>query len=392
MSDICDIVHIPIVDTKSRFWMVRTQKGAYYDEFVRRGFIAIGWNQLLASTLRIDHSKKQLELIKDRLRNVYKEKIPGAAYNKCKRFFSEISNGDIVMIVDNDRITFAYIGDYYEEQDETLTVENEIETDAKIDLGLYTESIPCPYVKRRSITQIKSISTSDAMNPYLIKAMSQNRHCLSSLDDYGRIILSTCYDIYQLGEELTVTFRVEKKDEISPLVFANFILSASNILLPTSETQISINTNIHSPGDISIFTKIDALLEQIPVLVLYVAIVGGRFKDFEVPSIIDFLKKVTQVKRNKEIQDIELETMRENLKASKLENRKKELEIYETETRLSKNSPDNDEVLKRLNIIEANFDKLQETSAQLEIKPFDDKVISFDDIKVYTMRNRSSNN
>ena len=82
MSDICDIVHIPIVDTKSRFWMVRTQKGAYYDEFVRRGFIAIGWNQLLASTLRIDHSKKQLELIKDRLRNVYKEKIPGAAYNK----------------------------------------------------------------------------------------------------------------------------------------------------------------------------------------------------------------------------------------------------------------------------------------------------------------------
>ncbi|EGO65409.1 hypothetical protein [Acetonema longum] len=35
-----------IVDTKKRYWFVRTESGKYYDEFIMDEFIAIGWNEI----------------------------------------------------------------------------------------------------------------------------------------------------------------------------------------------------------------------------------------------------------------------------------------------------------------------------------------------------------
>lgn len=296
------------------------------------------------------------------------------------------------MIVDNARISFVYIGDYYEQKGSDFTIESEIEVDRKIEARLVEKGIPCPYIKRRRIKLIKTISADGSINPYLFKAMAQNRHSLSSLDDYSRIILCSCFDIYQLGEELAVTFRVASTNEISPLVFANFLLSASSILLPTPETEIAINTNIHSPGDVTIITRIDSLLRDIPILVLYIAIVGGRFKDFEVPSIIDFIKKHIQIKRNKEIDDIELQSKREQLRAIELDNEKRELDILVAKQNLGISQPkdDTDDTIEeRLRVIEENFDKLKESSAELQIKPFDEKVIPFEDIKIYTMKKKS---
>ena len=53
----------------------------------------------------------------------YDESKPGTSLNKCIRFCYELKAGDIAVIVDNNRVAFAYIGEYYEEQSPALTVE-----------------------------------------------------------------------------------------------------------------------------------------------------------------------------------------------------------------------------------------------------------------------------
>lgn len=63
----------------------------------------------------------------------YTDKMPGTAVNKCRKFVDEVKNGDIAMIVGRDEITFAYIGEYFEKDDDSTTVNKEIEVVSQID-------------------------------------------------------------------------------------------------------------------------------------------------------------------------------------------------------------------------------------------------------------------
>lgn len=35
---------ITVVPDETRFWMIRTKKGYFYNEFIKEGFVALGWN------------------------------------------------------------------------------------------------------------------------------------------------------------------------------------------------------------------------------------------------------------------------------------------------------------------------------------------------------------
>ena len=32
------------IDSETRFWMIRTKKGYFYDEFIANRFVAVAWN------------------------------------------------------------------------------------------------------------------------------------------------------------------------------------------------------------------------------------------------------------------------------------------------------------------------------------------------------------
>lgn len=36
------------------FWMIRSKRGVFYDEYIRSGYIAIGWNALLERDFATD--------------------------------------------------------------------------------------------------------------------------------------------------------------------------------------------------------------------------------------------------------------------------------------------------------------------------------------------------
>ena len=55
---------------------------------------------------------------------IYNEKQPGAAFNKCYRFIYGMKPDDIVVIVDNNRLAFAFIGEYFEEKNDDTAMKN----------------------------------------------------------------------------------------------------------------------------------------------------------------------------------------------------------------------------------------------------------------------------
>ena len=57
--------NIPKIDEDTNFWMIRTKRGFFFDEFVTQGFIAIGWNSITGSMVSTSLSKYQTDRLKE---------------------------------------------------------------------------------------------------------------------------------------------------------------------------------------------------------------------------------------------------------------------------------------------------------------------------------------
>lgn len=76
------------VDENVRFWMIRTKKGYFYNEFINNNFIALAWNIIDSKT---NFSQGSSETLKDNILLNYSEiKRPTTVINKCKTFIHEV--------------------------------------------------------------------------------------------------------------------------------------------------------------------------------------------------------------------------------------------------------------------------------------------------------------
>ena len=41
---------IRAIDSETRFWMIRTKKGYFYNEFISNDFVALAWNTITSAT------------------------------------------------------------------------------------------------------------------------------------------------------------------------------------------------------------------------------------------------------------------------------------------------------------------------------------------------------
>lgn len=64
IEELIRCMNIKKINPGTKFWMVRTKKGIFYDEFIREGFIALGWNAIakdkILSVINEDSKKKIL--------------------------------------------------------------------------------------------------------------------------------------------------------------------------------------------------------------------------------------------------------------------------------------------------------------------------------------------
>ena len=78
---------IKIIDKETRFWMIRTKKGYFYNEFISNSFIALAWNTITSAT---DFSEESQDVLKDQILLNYSEiKRPTTVINKCNSFIHD---------------------------------------------------------------------------------------------------------------------------------------------------------------------------------------------------------------------------------------------------------------------------------------------------------------
>ena len=61
MDSFDQLLSIPRISKDTNFWMVRAKRGFFFDEFLRKEYIAIGWNSISKSMIsdRLTRSREK---------------------------------------------------------------------------------------------------------------------------------------------------------------------------------------------------------------------------------------------------------------------------------------------------------------------------------------------
>ncbi|MDU4728323.1 hypothetical protein [Clostridium sp.] len=326
-----NILNVANIDNEKNFWLVRTKKGFFYNEYISKSFIALGWNTIDANVLKRTKTKEDEKKLKSDISEKYKAKLAGQIYNKCRRFVEEIKDGDIVMIpsANNEQITFAEVGKYYEESD--MDYSKEIEVINRIDSGIdYGTQVICPYKKRREIKVIKTIE-GERMNPNLYRVLA-SYHGLSKINDYSDFILRSIFILYVWNNKLNLVIPIETKKDIDTLVLSEFIYGVSKSLkIEDDRIRITGKVDLNSPGDFQFiidnaveFLTSPALLGSLASIVA--TICSGKYGPEVLKSLLNFIndwrKTTSQLKneeQERELKKIEIEKERLELEKQKLD-------------------------------------------------------------------------
>lgn len=342
------------IPSYTRFWMVRTKKGYFYKEFINRNYVALAWNTITSDTSFSDATSDALG---QEISDAYPEiKRPKLVINKCKSFILDIKPGDILIIpsLSSRLVTFAYAGEYYE--DDQITYEDEISTIQKIESKeVLINEVSCPYKKRRSITIIRTVR-GEELNYHLYKAIS-SYHGITNLDSYAEIILDHLYNCYSYNNTTRLVFHVGKPGPITSREFSGFLYSVNSILCAPEidEMAISAQASVHSIGDIvfSIKEIYNWFSNNYLILIAIAAVIGGgKFLTVELPGIPSIIKDFISIKNEKARNEAELTKLQ-------LENLEKALEIEE---RLKQNGVSSDQLI-------AHLQTLNKCKSSMQIKP-----------------------
>lgn len=292
-SNLFNLMQIPEVSENKNYWIIRTNSGDFYDDFILHQYIAISWDYITVSML---NNKKEDDL--KRIIEGYEKSSPTpdkdddddddgsskskitSIYNKLYRFVFEISKGDIVLIPsrNSDKITIAEVtGDVYEDDNYVSQYLHENPT---------TELTLCPYFKRRKINTLKTIPKSK-LDIYLAKGFN-SQHALSNMNEYAPYINRSIYDIYSTKNEIHSTIHAGHPNGISLKELANLINCLNSIVdnistqcdLDISENDIQVKLNIHSPGLIEMigFGLAAGISVSIILFTINHLINGGKFE------------------------------------------------------------------------------------------------------------------
>ena len=316
------------ISDNKRFWMIRTKKGFFFDEFIDNNYVALGWNTI---TQENDFGKSQEEVLKESIKNWYGDSRPAGAINKCKSFIYDIHVGDYILIPNSgsEKIAIARAGEYYE--DEKKGVKDELDVIPRIDNDeKEIIKVKCPYRKRRHIEVLKIISP--ALMSYNLRQAISNYHGLSNLDKYGEYILNCLYDCYIYKDNLNIAINVKQKNPLKPRQISKLLYSFTEFVCSISDVDnISTTINLNSPGSVRMKLK-NAVLNitkaKWPLIFIFIAITGGKVNDAELPGIIGTIREAKMLNITVEKEKIELEKEKEEVKTQQIENMAKVLELY----------------------------------------------------------------
>ena len=316
-------IKIPDVSDNTNFWLIRTMKGYFYDEFINQNYVALGWNFVTQNT---SFDKMNIEILKDQIKERYEDKRPGVAINKCIRFIEEVKSGDYVLIPNSgsSEVTIGILGEYYEEEFDYL---EELSTIKKIENKEFEiGNIKCPYRKRRKMKKLLTIS-SERLGYKILKGIS-SYHGISDMNEYDVDILNCLYNCYTYKGNMMYSLNIAKKEPIKARELSKLMYGITELFCNlTEEDLVTVTINLNSPGKVTVVLKegYNKLKKgAIPLLAIYLFVFGGSGFGFEFPGLAKGIINTIEEYRTMET---EVELKKEELKGKQLENYKAAMEV-----------------------------------------------------------------
>lgn len=255
--------YVQTIEHSANYWMVRTMGGAYYDNFVKGGYIAIGHNDILLHDIKSlrEEGRKSLPRLRTLVAQKYPDVArPGHIASQLYRFCNELNIGDIVVVpaYSSHEISVCRIkGDAYEYADAN-------DADGE-----------CPFMKRIPVDIIRNVKRSRL--PFKAQLMFNSRHPISDISEYASFIDNACLDYYNKNDETHVVLKINTEDDVAASTFyniQNIFLIAEQFCrdhnMEGSASDVIMKVQMESPGALHFISKNKNFLVIIGLIVLFI--------------------------------------------------------------------------------------------------------------------------
>lgn len=255
ITDINDIITaLPNVDENATFWMIRTNHGDYYTDFITGQYVGIGYDEITLKETQ-EKTNEELAIMFHERKPEGKDhrEIPDATYTtwvgQLKRFGNEIKAGDYVLIpgISSDRFSLGVVlGLPYE-----LSAKDLDEINSEVIEGRNRS----PYKKRLKVQFLRSFNRSEA-DPTLYK-MIYTQATVSKIDKYAPYILRAVFDAYVSGNKMYLTFPITEEKNIKALPYTSFTYHlAESYAAINEDSEAIIKSNVQSAGIVQLILDV----------------------------------------------------------------------------------------------------------------------------------------
>lgn len=327
-----------------RYWLIRTQSGYYYDDFIAKGIVAVGYDKVsLEQIYNQASAANPLNALAGLIKLNYKEEgRPKYIAKQLMKFVSEIKKDDIVIIPNKNSgsITFGVITD-----DRPFSFVPEQELREK-------ES---PYEKRRNATWLKTVPR-HKLDPQLYKLL-YSHHTITEADQYASYIDRTINDFFIKGDVGHLVLEVTTRKSLNArelFAFGNNLLDMvddfSKLYKYDFDTSnITVKIGVESPGKIELSGRSKAAIIVLGILVIGAG--GGGFKvgvgNMKIDLTTDgIIQKVKEYQESSDEREMKAKILAEHMKDFKIENPKDLVDVLESHTERKTDSKQNADSVK----------------------------------------------
>ena len=350
---------IELIELKSntRYWLVRADGGKYYEHFKHHSFISVHHNEitlekLQSSTLlltkekNIEYYKMQI-LAEHKDDNWTKHKIAFAA-NRLYSFIEEMTIGDYV-IVPSYKSNHFLIGQITGEVKEVHLPE---ESSLNYEFDTTTDS------KRRKIKWINEVPRRK-INPKFLYSTLTMHQSIIEVTQYSKYIDGLISPLYLKEGKLNLKLNVNTEKPITSQMWKSLYSVIDLIRNEKLDEEITVTTNVESPGDINLTTIVKFVSDHKDFLNYGILSLAVLFGDVDikiakikgvVPTLISIGERLEEKRKLKIENDsamIDLETKEKDVELHDIERR---IQIKEAENKLLELSLNDSHQIRELDI------------------------------------------
>lgn len=288
------------VSDKRQYWLVRTMGGQYYEDFVQKGFIAIGYDQInlsdIAAANTKDNSGKQIlaSIVK---KTFPKEPRPNYIAKQLLDFSYNLKKGDIVIIPSSssDRVSIGQV------TETPVFIEQNIASD---------DNKVCPFEKRKKIKWHKTHLWFDRLDPKLLH-LKYTRRTVTQIDPLtAGIIDRLITPIFVKQNDAHLSLDVRQQEPIKAAEMFETWLELFQVAedfgkehnLEIHKNDYEAKINVQSPGTIEFISY--SIIGIVTLSTIVAAIIGAEYEantrlfKFKIKSE-GLIKQITNYLNNK---------------------------------------------------------------------------------------------